>query len=168
MAIIYISSTYKDLINERQAAAQAARRLDHTTKVMEDYVAADERPVDKCLQDVRNSNVYIGIFAMRYGFIPTGYDKSITHLEYEAAKQAGIPCLIFLLDESATWPVHSVDTGDGREKIDQLRNELKNERIVSTFMNADQLNGLVSAAVRNLGPGILFILNSGNQHGDDY
>ena len=91
MAVIYISSTYEDLKNERQAAAQAVRRLGHSTKAMEDDAASDKRPLDKCLEDVRKCDAYVGIFAWRYGFIPDGTDKSITHLEYEAAKKAGIP-----------------------------------------------------------------------------
>ena len=150
MAVIYISSTYEDLKKEREAAAQAVRRLGHRTIAMEDYVASDKRPLDKCLDDVRTSDAYVGIFAWRYGFIPDGFDKSITHLEYEAAKEAGIPCLIFLLDETADWQVKYVSTGEEREKIDELRKELEIEKTRNTFKNADELSGLVSPAVSNL------------------
>ncbi len=151
MAKIYISSTYADLKKEREAAAKAVRRLkEHQAIAMEDYVASDRRPLDKCLRDVRGSDAYVGIFALRYGSIPEGYDKSITHLEYEAARKAGIPCLVFLLEENAPWPVHYVSTGEERDKIDQLRNKLKNEHTVSFFKNADELSGLVSTAVGNL------------------
>jgi hypothetical protein len=150
MARIYISSTYVDLITEREAAAQAIRRLGHLAIAMEDYVATDQRPVDKCLQDVKRCDAYVGIFAWRYGYIPEGYDKSISHLEYETAKNAGIPCLIFLTDQKAKWPVEYVTTGEERIKIDQLRSELKKEYIVSFFKNADELGGLVSAAVSKL------------------
>jgi hypothetical protein len=37
---------------------------------MENYVATDQRPVDKCLADVVKSDIYIGIFAFRYGYVP--------------------------------------------------------------------------------------------------
>jgi formylglycine-generating enzyme required for sulfatase activity/predicted Ser/Thr protein kinase len=150
MAKIYISSTYVDLKEEREAAAQAVRRLGHQSIAMEDYVASDKRPVKKCLQDVRSCNVYVGIFAWRYGYIPPGYDKSITHLEYETAKEAGIPCLIFLMDPEAPWPKKYVDTGEESQKIDQLRSELEKNYIVSFFKNADELSGLVSPAVSEL------------------
>lgn len=33
-------------------------------------LAVDQRPLDKCLQDVANCDIYIGIFAWYYGFIP--------------------------------------------------------------------------------------------------
>jgi formylglycine-generating enzyme required for sulfatase activity/predicted Ser/Thr protein kinase len=150
MAKIYISSTYVDLKKEREAAAKAIQRLEHQAIAMENYAAADQRPVDKCLQDVKSCDVYVGIFAWRYGFIPGGYDKSITHLEYETAKQAGIPCLIFLLDEDTPWPPKYMTNGEERQKILQLRDELKQDHLVKFFKNADQLNGLVSDAVGNL------------------
>jgi formylglycine-generating enzyme required for sulfatase activity len=150
MAKIYISSTYEDLKKEREAAAQAVRRLGHQSIAMEDYVASDKRPVEKCLQDVRSCNVYVGIFAWRYGFIPPGYDKSITHLEYETAKEAGIPCLIFLLDQEAPWPKKYIPTGEESQKIDKLRSELEKDHIVSFFKNTDELSSLVSPAVSEL------------------
>jgi serine/threonine-protein kinase len=150
MAKIYISSTYEDLKDEREAAAKAVRRLGHQPVYMEDYVAGPQRPVEKCLQDVRTCDAYVGIFALRYGFIPDGYDKSITHLEYEAAKKNGIPCLLFLLDDNAKWLIKYVSTGEERNKADQLRSELKKERTVSFFKNADELSGLVSVAVSGL------------------
>jgi formylglycine-generating enzyme required for sulfatase activity len=150
MARIYISSTYEDLKKEREAAAQAVRRLGHQTVSMEDYVASPQFPMDKCRQDVRRCDIYIGIFAWRYGFIPDGYDKSITHLEYETAQKAGIPCLIFLTDPKASWPGEYVTTGAERQKIDRLRSALVNEYIVSFFKNADELGGLVSPAVSEL------------------
>jgi hypothetical protein len=59
MAKIYISSTYVDLKEEREAAAQAVRRLGHQSIAMEDYVASDKCPVKKCLQVVRSCNVYM-------------------------------------------------------------------------------------------------------------
>ncbi|MFQ5627905.1 MAG: DUF4062 domain-containing protein, partial [bacterium] len=75
---IYISSTYKDLIDQRAAAAKAVRELGHIAVAMEDYTSTEKKPVDKCCTDVRNSNIYIGIIAYRYGYIPIDCDKSIT------------------------------------------------------------------------------------------
>ena len=70
---------------------------------MEDYVAEGRLPAERCLEDVSNCDVYVGIFAWRYGFIPSGYEFSITELEYREAIKLKIPTLIFLLDEEAAW-----------------------------------------------------------------
>jgi Domain of unknown function (DUF4062) len=44
--------------------------LGHDAIAMEDYVATDRRPLQKCLADVAACDGYIGIFAWRYGFVP--------------------------------------------------------------------------------------------------
>jgi hypothetical protein len=120
---------------------------------MENDVAYDKRPVDKCREDVRNCDAYIGIFAWRYGHIPKRHNKSITHLEYEEARKAGKECLIFLLDEEADWSVKKIDKGEKREKIERLRSELQESHGVSFFSNADELSSLVSPALSRLFPG---------------
>jgi len=146
---VYISSTFKDLIDEREAAAQAVRRLGHHALAMEDYVATDTRPLAKCIADVESSDVYIGIFARRYGYIPDGYEKSITQMEYEAARRKNIPCLIFQLHRSVDWPKDKLGDEYDFRRISEFRDQLGNDHIVSFFNSPEELGGLVSAAVSN-------------------
>ena len=63
MALIYVSSTYKDLVEYRSAVAATLRQLGHQAIAMEDYVAADNRPLDVCLNDVARCDAYVGLFA---------------------------------------------------------------------------------------------------------
>src|SRR4051794_4745143 len=98
MARIYISSTYEDLKTYRKAVSDALQRMGHHVIAMETYVASDQRPVDKCLKDVSESDVYIGIFAHRYGFVPPEANpgrKSITEMELRKALEEQKPCLCF-------------------------------------------------------------------------
>jgi len=108
MISIYISSTYKDLIEHRKAVIQTLHKMKKITVSMEDYTASDERPLDKCLNDVARCDIYIGIFAFRYGFVPDHKDNpnklSITELEYRKALECEKPCLIFIADEIG-WPM---------------------------------------------------------------
>ena len=95
MSRIYVSSTFSDLQDQREAVYRALRRLGHDVVAMEDYVASDQRPLDRCLDDVASSDVYIGIVAWRYGYVPpTGNPDrlSITELEYRHAVRLNIPC----------------------------------------------------------------------------
>ena len=92
MAKIYLSSTYSDLKECREVVYRTLRQMRHDVIAMEDYVATDSRPVDKCLADVAACEVYVGIFAWRYGSIPPKDNpdqKSITELEYRKAFQEG-------------------------------------------------------------------------------
>jgi hypothetical protein len=153
---IYVSSTYSDLKNYREEVYHTLRQLRHDVIAMEDYVATDQRPLDKCLNDVATCDIYVGIFAWRYGYIPdqdNPEQRSITELEYRKAGEVGIPRLIFILKDDASWPTTLTDykTGEGdRGKcIETFRNELMKEKTVSFFENPDDLARLVSVAVQD-------------------
>ena len=72
---------------------------------MEDYVAKDERPAAQCLRDVARSDLYVGLFAWRYGCgrgdCPCEGCLSMTELEYREAEANSIPRLVLVLDDSA-------------------------------------------------------------------
>ena len=146
MTKVYVSATFRDLQDCRAAVKLALRRLRVEDMAMESYVAEDRRPLERCLADVAQCDVYIGIFAWRYGFIPPGFDKSITELEYREAVAAGKQCLIFLLREEAAWPRNFIDRGADAERIEALRAELGERHMCSYFSDAPDL-----AAIRDLG-----------------
>jgi len=152
MARIYVSSTYSDLKEHRREVSLALRRLGHEDVAMEYYRAEDERPLKKCLKDVASCDVYIGIFAFRYGHIPkkeNSKGRSITELEYREALDKGKPCLLFLLSEDALWPKSKQDKGIAAEQIDKLREELITceRHMVNLFESVDELTRKVNEAV---------------------
>ncbi|HEY1348356.1 MAG TPA: HEAT repeat domain-containing protein [Ktedonobacteraceae bacterium] len=154
MATIYLSSTYSDLAAERTAVYKALRKLRHDVIAMEDYVAADQRPLAKCLADVGACELYVGLFAWRYGYVPVEGNPdhcSITELEYRKAREVGKPCLLFLLKEDAPWSPLLMDTMTREnaqgERIRALRQELVQEQTVSFFQNTEDLLHLVGAAI---------------------
>jgi tetratricopeptide (TPR) repeat protein len=156
VARIYISSTYGDLKEHREKVDRALRQLDHDVIAMENYVAADQRPLAKCLDDVAACDLYVGIFAHRYGYIPDHDNpngRSITELEYRHARANAKPSLVFLLDPATPWSPTWIDavTGDSDRgtRINALREELGRERLVSFFTTADELAQQVGAAVTN-------------------
>ncbi len=153
MAKIYISSTFSDLEDCREAVYSALRALRHDVIAMEDYVASDQRPLDKCLADVVASEIYVGIFAWRYGFTPDKDNpekKSITELEFRCAVSHGKPCLLFLLDENANWPRAKMEKGEAQQRIEAFRQELANDYTVSFFDNDDDLARKVVTAIAGL------------------
>lgn len=144
---VYVSATSIDLKDHREEVIKALRKMGMQPACMEEYVAQEILPVDKSLADVAHSDVYVGIFAWRYGFIPPGYDKSITELEFRKASEADIPKLIFLLDESVEWPSKYRDTGKKLAQITGLREEFKLCRIVGWFHSPHQLASEVQSAI---------------------
>jgi hypothetical protein len=140
---IYISSTYGDLKEHRQAVAEVLRDCGYNVDAMEKYGARDDRPKPACEADVSNCDIYIGIFAWRYGHVPTDDNperKSITELEYLAAGQK--PRLVFLLADDAPWPGSLRDAEnqeDEGKRIRDLRKRLKAERWAGFFKSPDDL-----------------------------
>lgn len=142
---VYISSPFLDLKGCRSKAYDALRRIGVDAIGMEDYVASDDRPVDKCLGDVKRCDAYVGLLAWRYGYVPDDAQCSVTELEYQTAVREQIPQLLFLLHPDAPWPRANVDRDPAR--IDALRGEWEKNRIVSHFQSCDELGALVTAAV---------------------
>lgn len=146
MAKIFVSSTYLDLKDFRERVSSVIRKMDHTDVAMEYFVAEDKRPLDKCLADVVACDLYIGIFAWRYGYIPSGYENSITELEYRKARESGKPCLIFLLKDSAPWRMSLVEK-EKLSRIEALRKELSNNHLPALFSSIDELGECVAEAI---------------------
>lgn len=158
---VYLSGTYKDLTEHRKAAYQQLRMMRHDVIGMEDYVASDQRPADKCLADVAESDVYLGIFAWRYGFVPPRNNpqkQSITELEYRRAKALNKPCLLFLSHDDAPWPLTMTDShtgeADAGTRIKELRAELAEQHVVSFFATPDQLASKTAAAIFVVSDGV--------------
>ena len=156
MISVYISSTYGDLAKYRQEAIHTIRKMNKITVSMEDYAASDERPLHKCLADVAQCDIYIGLFGFRYGFVPDHDNPdrlSITELEYQQARKLGKPCLIFMADEEG-WPMKNSDffSGDGGQgaRIQKLREKLGRDHLRTLFRSPDDLAASVSTAVANV------------------
>ena len=149
----YLSSTYEDLKDYRQRAYDELRKLEFDVLAMEHYGAANMRPVDKCLADVGSADLYIGIFAHRYGFVPDAENpghRSITELEYRHAVERNIPRLIFLVPSDANWNLQFSDafTGEGDQgrRIAELREDLAKKHVFEKFTTPDELAAAVASS----------------------
>ncbi len=161
---IYLSSTFDDLKVFRIAVLAKLKQARLNVVAMEAYAAADERPLDKCLRDVAESDIYVGIFAWRYGYTPPEGQgnpdgKSITHLEYCKAQEKQLRKLLFFAhpDTKANWPRPDrfIDeiSGEGERgrKLNRIRQELGSEKLASFFRTPEELATLVLAAIMDSG-----------------
>jgi repressor LexA len=147
VARVYVSSTFEDLQRCRAEVRRALQRLDQVDVAMETQVADDGRPLDRCLAGVAGCDLYLGIFAWRYGHVPAGQDLSITELEYREALRLGKPVLVFLLSEDAPWPRTLMDVGEDAGRIERLRADLRERHQCSWFRDPSSLACEVIAAV---------------------
>ncbi len=145
---LYLSSTYIDLKGPRKRLGRALRKSGYEVVMMEEYAARDQRVEFACMGDVKSCDVYVGIFAWRYGYIPDQDNPkrlSVTELEYAAACAKPMTRLTFLLIEKARWPKTRKDADPAR--ISELRARLQ-QRCSGHFATADGLAVEVLAALR--------------------
>ncbi|MEE8450450.1 MAG: DUF4062 domain-containing protein [Thermoguttaceae bacterium] len=137
--IVMISSTIRDLPDHRQGVLDACLRQGMFPKMMEHLPANDDDAIANSLALVDEADIYVGIFAYRYGYIPKGRTKSVTQLEYEHAVKRGIPRKIFVMHKDHPVKPADVETGDGAEKLAKFKEKLKADNFVNEFASPDEL-----------------------------
>lgn len=114
---VYLSSTLRDLVDEREAVEQVLTKQGYGVK--QSYSADEHSVRESCLADVASCAIYVGIVGLRYGHCPPAADGirpplSITELEFEQAQQLGKPCYVFVKSESArTYGSTDMDSATG-------------------------------------------------------
>jgi len=150
---VYVSSTFQDLADHRQAVKAALERAGYDVECMEKYPAFDQRPLDKCLADVADCDFYVLILGLRYGHQPKAGNPgklSITHLEYEEAARLDKPCLVFLREpDDCPYTQADPDALGAKAKIGKFRKLVEARHGRRTFTSPDSLATAVLEALRS-------------------
>jgi hypothetical protein len=98
---IFVSSTFKDLIPERQAAVAAILKAGHIPAGMELFTAGDQSQMATIKEWIDESDVYMLILGGRYGSIEKTTGLSYTELEYDYAAEQGKALFAVVIKEDA-------------------------------------------------------------------
>jgi tetratricopeptide (TPR) repeat protein len=138
-----------------QAVLDAVARAGMVPVDMRYFAAREGQPADYCQQRVRECDVYVAVVGFRYGSLVPKETISYTELEFIEAGIAGLPRLVFLLEETADLPAGLIDAD--RTAVAGFRQRLLDaDLIVAIFATVDglelaafqALNELVSADAR--------------------
>jgi nucleoside 2-deoxyribosyltransferase len=113
---VFISSTYRDLLKERQTAVQAVLDAGHIPAGMELFAAGDEAQLAVIKRWIDESDIYMLILGVRYGTPEPTSKKGYTHVEYEYAAAQGKPVFAVYLAEAPF-----------NDRVKELAIELANE-----------------------------------------
>lgn len=98
---IFVSSTYKDLLDERQAAVSAILEAGHIPAGMELFAAGDQSQLETIKRWIEESDIFMLILGGRYGSIEPQTELSYIELEYDHAVKLKKPFFAVVIDEPA-------------------------------------------------------------------
>lgn len=104
---IFLSATAQDCREYREAVRDFVQANEPAAKIslQEDWAAGGEFVVDVCQGRVTACDAYMGLFGHRYGWIPPGFTRSITELEFRWAVEhwrQPVPPIFVLLPEKGS------------------------------------------------------------------
>jgi hypothetical protein len=132
-----------------QAVLDAVARAGMAAVDMRYFAARDSSPADYCRAAVRGCEIYVAVVGFRYGSIVPGEAVSYTELEFREAGSAGLPRLVFLLEDSDGLPPGAVDAD--LSLVREFRQRLLTAGlIVRSFSSSDRLELEVFHALSEL------------------
>lgn len=98
---VFVSSTFQDLIEERQAAVSAILKSGHIPAGMELFTSGDKSQMDTIKKWIDESDVYMLVLGGRYGSLEPLSGVSYTELEYDYAVEQEKPLFSVVINENA-------------------------------------------------------------------
>ena len=136
---IFISSTFADLVEERQEVMEAIININCFPAGMEMFPAADMEQFEYIKTIIDKSDYYVLVIAGRYGSVD--YDGiSYTEKEFNYAKEKGIPVLVFVKEDIENIDVSKTDRNpELKKKLDEFRNKVMTNRLAKFWSNGQDL-----------------------------
>jgi tetratricopeptide (TPR) repeat protein len=153
-----ISSSVQDLPGHRKAAVDACIASHIFPLVLETLPGTDNLVIDASQNLVGQSDIFIGIYGRRYGWIPAKDNSgqvSILEMEYNWANErlgnGGLKAiLIFLMDDAHPVRISEIENDhEGQIKLEVFKQRLIEEHDVKWFKSKEELrDGIVAEMAR--------------------
>lgn len=151
---IFISSTFIDLIDERQAVLKSILELDHMPAGMELFPATDDTAWELIKDVIDASDYYVLIIGGRYGSL-NEEGLSYTEKEYNYAVESRKPVIPLLHKNPNNLPRDKTETDEiVWEKLKSFREKVESNHTCVYWNGSDELKaqviiGLTSAVKRH-------------------
>lgn len=143
---VFVSSTYEDLVKERQEVMHALLEIDCIPCGMELFPASDDEQFEFIKDVIDDCDYYILILAGRYGS-KNKEGISYTELEFRYAMERKIPIISFLHKNINEIPNGKCEKSSSSKKKLQEFRELAQKKLCKYWSITDELSGLVSRSM---------------------
>lgn len=140
---VFVSSTFRDLIEERQDAIRNILDLKHIPAGMELFPAADIEQLDYIKKVIDECDYYLLIVGGRYGSMDTE-GVSYTEREYDYAVETGKVVIAFVHNDPASISVAKSDIDSNVvTALNNFREKVMSGRLIKTWSSRQELEPLV-------------------------
>jgi len=123
----FISSTYVDMAQHREFVIRKIQSKSGIINAQEFFGSRSTPPLDTCLEEVEQSQVFLLFIGPRYGSIDHESGKSFVEREYEKACELKIPKLAYIIDDEYEYPIKYVSTGKEAESLAAFKARVRAE-----------------------------------------
>jgi len=142
---VFVSSTFLDLKEHRQAVIAALLECDAFPSGMELFPAADDDAWTLIKKVIDECDYYLLVIGGKYGSIDPENSISYTEMEFDYAVSQKKPVMAFLHGDPESMPVGlSEVTDEKREKLESFRTRVQRTKHVKYWTSTDQLAGQVA------------------------
>lgn len=148
---IFISSTFKDLRAERDAAKEVLLQSELVPWGMELFVSQPSDPLDVCLEQVQLSDGVVLIVGLKAGsIIPDSAGMTYTGAEIDLAQNLGRPVFAFFKTEGGV-PVNKEEPGSAlHQALEDFKRRVNGGKIMPAYFESiDELKTKLLLAVTN-------------------
>ncbi len=142
---VFISSTYKDLIDERQGAIQCLLDNNCIPVGMEQFPASNMSQMEYIKKMLNDCDYYILILGGRYGSLDedgVGY----TEKEYDYALSRDIPVLTFVVENPEKLAQENCEQ-DNIEQYKRFRDKVTKNKLIKFYSNIGDLKSAIVTAI---------------------
>lgn len=147
---VFVSSTFKDLLEERRAVIQTLLEADCIPSGMELFPASDSEKWELIKGVIDLCDYYVVIVGGRYGSVDDVEQLSYTEMEFDYAVKTRKPVMGFLHGDPGKLPGEKLDLDkELREKLDAFRGKIE-RKMVKYWHEPGDLPGQVALAIMQI------------------
>ena len=145
---IFVSSTYKDLIEERSIAINTIMQLGHIPAGMEMFSATGSPQLETIKPLIDESDYYLIILGGKYGSINRKTGLSYTEMEYDYAIEHGKRIIAFVHEDPENLPASLREkTNRSRTRYERFRSKLLSDKLVKMWKNQIDLTQSLATSI---------------------
>lgn len=140
---VFISSTYRDLVEERAVVKKVVLEKRCFPAGMEEFPAIDQKQFEYIKKAIDYSDFYILILGGNVGTICDETGESYTFMEYQYALEKGIPILVHIKKDNSGKVVCNEEKKNRIKYYNKFVDIASKNRMCSFFNKKEELSGLV-------------------------